>query len=142
MRSFQVQQFGQPLTEALREPPQPQGTEVLLEVHACGACHSDVHLQDGSFAFGFGALRKAGKLVSVGLFGGSTPVSSALVAMKAVTVMGSYVGSLEEMHELMRIARAGTLPALPVTTRALDTVNDALADLKQGRVRGRVVLLP
>jgi hypothetical protein len=30
----------------------------------------------------------------VGLFGGSTPIVPALVSMKAVSVEGSYVGSL------------------------------------------------
>ena len=47
-------------------------------------------------------LRKAGKLVCVGLFGGSVPIVPAMVAMKAVSVLGSYVGSLVEMHELGR----------------------------------------
>lgn len=95
-----------------------------------------------TFSFGFNALRKAGKLISVGLFGGAAPVSPAMIAMKAVTVTGSYVGSLAEMRDLMRIARSGMLPALPVATRPLAAVNEALSDLKHGRVRGRVVLRP
>lgn len=95
-----------------------------------------------TFAFGFNALAKAGKLVSVGLFGGSTPIAPAMISMKAVTLIGSYVGSLEEMRELMAIARSGGLPDLPVATRPLGELNEALADLKQGRVRGRVVMLP
>ena len=95
---------------------------------------------EATFSFGFGALGKAGKLVSVGLFGGAAPVSPAIVAMKAVTITGSYVGSLNEMQELMKIARSGELPDLPVQTRKLDAVNDALTDLKEGRVEGRVVL--
>ena len=95
-----------------------------------------------SFAFGFNALAKAGKLVSVGLFGGSTPIAPAMISMKAVSLIGSYVGSLEEMRELMAIARSGGLPDLPVATRPLNQLNEALADLKQGRVRGRVVMLP
>ena len=62
--------------------------------------------------------------------------------MKAVTIKGSYVGSLQEMREMMDIARSGTLTELPVATRPLAELNDALTDLKQGRVRGRVVMLP
>ena len=95
-----------------------------------------------SFAFGFGALRKAGKLVCVGLFGGSTSVVPAMVSMKAVSVIGSYVGSLSEMQELMAIARAGTLPALPLTTQPLAQASQALDDLRAGRIRGRTILRP
>lgn len=95
-----------------------------------------------SFTFGFNALRKGGKLVCVGLFGGSTPISPAMVSMKVVTVAGSYVGSLEEMRELMEIARSRALPALPITMRPLASVSDALQELRDGKVRGRIVVRP
>jgi alcohol dehydrogenase/propanol-preferring alcohol dehydrogenase len=95
-----------------------------------------------SFTFGFNVLAKGGTLVSVGLFGGSTRIAPAMLAMKAVTIVGSYVGSLAEMRELMAIARAGTLPELPIATRPLGEINAALDDLRRGRVRGRVVMLP
>ena len=95
-----------------------------------------------TFNFGFSALRKAGKLVCVGLFGGSTPIVPAMVSMKAVTVMGSYVGSLAEMQELMAIAKDGSLPNLPLTSQPLSTATDALADLRAGRIRGRTILKP
>jgi len=95
-----------------------------------------------TFAFGFGALRKAGRLICVGLYGGSSRVAPAMVAMKAVTVIGSYVGSLAEMHELMGIARSGSLPSLPLTTRPMDSASEALGDLKEGRIRGRAILHP
>jgi len=95
-----------------------------------------------SFAFGLGALRRGGKLVCVGLFGGSAPVLPVMVAMKALSISGSYVGSLQEMHELMAIARSGTLPALPLTSQPLAKADQALADLKAGRVRGRTILRP
>ncbi len=95
-----------------------------------------------SFAFGFGALRKGGKLVCVGLLGGSTAIVPAMVSMKAVSVIGSYVGSLGEMQELMALAGAGVLPDLPVTQQPLANVTHALGDLRAGRVRGRVILKP
>ena len=95
-----------------------------------------------SFAFGHGALRKGGKLVCVGLMGGSTPITPVLVAMKAVTLQGSYVGSLAELRELFALAHAQPLPALPVTERPLAQADAALADLRAGKVRGRVVLVP
>jgi D-arabinose 1-dehydrogenase-like Zn-dependent alcohol dehydrogenase len=95
-----------------------------------------------TFNFGFNALRKAGKLVCVGLFGGSTPIVPAMVSMKAVSITGSYVGSLAEMQELMAIARDGSLPNLPLTSQPLASATDALADLRAGRIRGRTILKP
>ncbi len=95
-----------------------------------------------TFAFGFGALRKAGTLVCVGLFGGSTTIVPAMVSMKAVTVTGSYVGSLAEMEELMSTARSGKLPGLPLKTQPLAEATQALTDLKAGRIKGRAILRP
>jgi D-arabinose 1-dehydrogenase-like Zn-dependent alcohol dehydrogenase len=95
-----------------------------------------------TFAFGFGALRKGGRLVCVGLFGGSTTIVPVMVSMKAVRVIGSYVGSLAEMRELMALARGGTLPNLPIATHPLAQVGALLDDLRGGRVRGRAVVRP
>ena len=95
-----------------------------------------------SFAFGFGVLRKGGSLVCVGLYGGATPIMPAMVSMKAVSIIGSYVGSLAEMQALMAIARQGRLPDLPLTARPLAQATLALDDLRAGRVRGRTILRP
>ena len=95
-----------------------------------------------SFAFGFGALRKGGTLVSVGLIGGATALSPAMIAMKAARIIGSYVGSLAEMRELMTLAKTADFPALPIVEQALASADDALSNLRQGRVRGRAVLKP
>ncbi len=95
-----------------------------------------------SFAFGLGALRKGGRLVCVGLFGGSAPIVPVMVAMKAVSVLGSYVGTLQDLRELLALAQDGALPALAVSERPLAQAAEALDDLRQGRVRGRVVLMP
>ena len=95
-----------------------------------------------SFAFGYGALRKGGKLVCVGLMGGATTITPLMVALKAVTVQGSYVGSLDELRELFTLANESPLPALPVTERPLAQVDASLDELRAGRARGRIVLVP
>lgn len=95
-----------------------------------------------SFSFGLGALRKGGKLVCVGLIGGSAPVLPVMMAMKAVTVQGSYVGSLQEMRDLLALARDGSLPPLPLVQRPLAEAQSALDELRAGRVRGRAILRP
>jgi len=95
-----------------------------------------------TFSFGMGALRKGGRLVCVGLFGGSAPVMPTIVSMKAISIIGSYVGSLQELTELLAIARAGRVPAMPLSTRPLDEASQALDDLRAGKVKGRAVLRP
>jgi alcohol dehydrogenase/propanol-preferring alcohol dehydrogenase len=95
-----------------------------------------------SFSFGYGALRKGGTMVSVGLMGGSATVVPAMLSMKALTVIGSYTGSLQEMTELMALAGTGVLPDLPLTTQPLDNVTQALDDLRSGKIRGRTILKP
>jgi D-arabinose 1-dehydrogenase-like Zn-dependent alcohol dehydrogenase len=95
-----------------------------------------------SFAFAFGVLRRGGTLVSVGLIGGATTISPAMIAMKAITIVGSYVGSPAEMGELMSLARGASLPALPVTVAPLSAAGATVEALRGGQVRGRAVLKP
>ena len=92
--------------------------------------------------FGFNGLRKGGHMVTVGLFGDSMPLSIAMLPLMMRTIQGSYVGSLEEMHELMALVRAGKVAPIPYEVRPLDEVNSALTDLQAGNVKGRIVLSP
>jgi D-arabinose 1-dehydrogenase-like Zn-dependent alcohol dehydrogenase len=90
----------------------------------------------------FGALAKGGTLVSVGLFGGEVTIPTALVAIKCLTIRGSFVGTLAELEELIALARRGGLPQTPVIGGDLgaDALNAALEALAAGTVRGRIVL--
>ena len=91
--------------------------------------------------FAFDALRKGGKLVQVGLFGGELSLSLPLMAIRALTVQGSYVGNPKELRELVALAQGGRLEALPVTRMPQREANAALMRLRDGKVTGRVVLV-
>ncbi len=88
----------------------------------------------------FDALRKGGKLVQVGLFGGELSLPLPLMAMRALTIQGSYVGNPKELRELIKLAQQGSLEALPVATVPQNQANDALMRLRAGTVTGRLVL--
>jgi propanol-preferring alcohol dehydrogenase len=88
------------------------------------------------------SIVKGGKVIVVGLFGGDITVSTPFFPLRAMSIQGSYVGSLTEMAELLDLVRRKGAPDLPVGTRPLAAVNDALNDLKAGKVVGRVVLTP
>jgi alcohol dehydrogenase/propanol-preferring alcohol dehydrogenase len=125
------------------DPREPGRARELVKATGGGVAAAFDFVGSGeSFAFGFSALAKGGHMVAVGLMGGATQFSPALLPMKAATISGSYVGSLSEMGELMHLARSGVLPALPVIARRLADVNDALDDLRAARVHGRVVVMP
>ncbi len=54
MRRQSLTAYGAPLCETIVEAPRPQGTQVLVRIHRCGVCHSDLHMQDGFFLLGDG----------------------------------------------------------------------------------------
>jgi D-arabinose 1-dehydrogenase-like Zn-dependent alcohol dehydrogenase len=91
---------------------------------------------------GIDSLIKGGKLVVVGLYGGDITLPLPMFPMRAITLQGSYVGSLTEMAELLELVRRTGPPTIPVATRPLAEVNAALDDLRAGKVVGRVVLVP
>jgi alcohol dehydrogenase, propanol-preferring len=90
--------------------------------------------------FAFGALDKGGKLIQVGLFGGELMLALPIMAMRALTVQGSYVGNPKELRELVKLAQQGDLEALPVATIPQSQANEALNRLRDGKVTGRLVL--
>ncbi len=90
--------------------------------------------------FAFGALRKGGRLIQVGLFGGELMLPLPIMAMRALTVRGSYVGNPKELRELVQLAQDGSLEALPVATVPQSQAHEALMRLRDGKVTGRLVL--
>jgi D-arabinose 1-dehydrogenase-like Zn-dependent alcohol dehydrogenase len=96
----------------------------------------------GTAQFGVNCLRRGGTLVEVGLAGGETPFGILTFMQRMLTITGSYVGSLQEMNELMALVKAGKVPPIPVAARKLDEANAVLDDLRAGKILGRVVLTP
>ena len=56
MRACRVVAYRSPLETVELPTPEPFGTEVLLEVTACGVCHSDVHYWHGGYDLGNGRM--------------------------------------------------------------------------------------
>jgi D-arabinose 1-dehydrogenase-like Zn-dependent alcohol dehydrogenase len=91
-------------------------------------------------ALGIAALRKGGRYVLVGLHGGELVHPLPPIAQRAIGIVGSYVGNLQELKEVVALAKKKKLKPLPVETRPGDRANAALEDLNAGRVAGRIVL--
>lgn len=122
---------------------EPDAVKKVLEMTGGGARAAiDFVGRPETARFGFDVLKKGGKLIIVGLYGGSLSTPLPLFPQKSLTVMGSYVGTLDEMEEVMALGREGRVPAIPTDHRPLDQVQQALDDLRAGKVRGRVILKP
>ncbi len=95
-----------------------------------------------SARLGTDAVTRGGKYVIVGLFGGDITLSLPLLPIRALTIQGSFVGSLAEFQALMALVEKGTAGAVPLTERPLGEAEAALRDLRAGRIVGRAVLTP
>ncbi len=91
-------------------------------------------------ALGIAALRKGGRYVICGLFGGELVHPLPPIAQRAIGIVGSYVGNLQELKEVVALARKKKLKPAPVETRPAALANSALEDLRAGKVLGRIVL--
>ena len=112
-------------------------------VDACGGpVRAVIDMVNGTATarFAFDALRKGGRMVQVGLFGGDITLALPLLAMRELTIGGSYVGNPKELRELVALANQGRLKALPVATVPMSEASDALMRLRDGKVTGRLVL--
>ena len=119
-----------------------EGVAERIMAAAGGPVRGIVDLVNGTATarFSMGALAKGGRLVQVGLFGGDLTVMLPVMAMRELTVGGSYVGNPKELRELVALAQAGTLKPLPYSTVPMNQANEALMRLKDGKVTGRIVL--
>ncbi len=97
---------------------------------------------EATFAFANSIIRKGGRIIVVGLFGGAMAMPIPMFPLKPMSIIGSFVGSLPEAREMMEIVRAGKVDPIPVQMRPLSQATQTLDDLRNGKIVGRVVLQP
>ncbi|MDB5412014.1 MAG: uncharacterized protein JWR10_349 [Rubritepida sp.] len=113
-------------------------------VEACGGpVMGIIDLVNGSktAAGAFDALGRGGRLIQVGLFGGEMRVPLPLMPIRALTIQGSYVGSLKELRALVILAQEGKVPGIPIELDRMENANAALNRLRDGKVTGRTILV-
>lgn len=95
---------------------------------------------DGSLNFAVAALRKGGRAIVVGLFGGKFEIPIPMFPFREISVGGSVVATLAQTHEMMTLVKQGKIAPIPIQMRPLDQASQTLDDLRQGKIVGRVVL--
>jgi propanol-preferring alcohol dehydrogenase len=87
-------------------------------------------------------LRRRAKVILVGLFGGELKLSLVTMPTRAYKIIGSYTGSLNDLDELVSLAKRKIIKPLVSDKFKLDQATEALSKLKDGKIMGRGVITP
>lgn len=87
-------------------------------------------------------LRRRGRAVLVGLFGGELKLSLVSMPTRAYRLIGSYTGSLSDLIELVSLAKRGVIEPVVSHRFKLSQATQALQMLKDGKILGRGVINP
>ena len=94
----------------------------------------------GAVADGIGMLRNGGFYYVIG-YGENIDVPTIDVIFREISFIGNLVGTYVDLQDLMTLTAQGKV-TLHTSTYPLDAVNDAMADLDNGRLQGRGILIP
>jgi NAD+-dependent secondary alcohol dehydrogenase Adh1 len=95
--------------------------------------------EKGATKDGVAMLRDAGNYYVIG-YGENINVPTIDIISREINFIGNLVGSYNDLAELMTLTAQGKV-TLHTSTYPLDAVNDAMADLDQGRLQGRGILV-
>jgi len=93
----------------------------------------------GAIEAGVAMLRQAGSYYVIG-YGENINVPTIDIISREINFIGNLVGSYNDLSELMTLTAQGKV-TLHTSTYPLEAVNDAMADLDQGRLQGRGILV-
>ncbi len=93
-----------------------------------------------NFGYSLFGFNKGGNYILVGLLGGKFDLQLPLHTFTARSITGTYVGSMQEMKELMELVRSGKIEPVEVESRHISQATDTLLDLKNGDISGLVCL--
>jgi alcohol dehydrogenase, propanol-preferring len=97
---------------------------------------------DSTLALALGSTRPAGRVVQVGLAGGTAHVTALKSVKPEVSVSVSWWGNIRELREVLALAESGRLTPIPLEFWPLDRINEVYERVKHGQVAGRAVLTP
>ena len=115
---------------AVRDLAAGRGAEVVMDFVGEATTPSE----------GIAMLRPGGTYLLVG-YGGKLDIPAIELTSNEVSIVGNVVGTYNDLVELMALAAAGEV-RLHTRTYPLEAINDAVADLDQGRLTGRGIIVP
>jgi propanol-preferring alcohol dehydrogenase len=118
--------------KAVMELTNKLGADVVIDfVNASKTVETDMNI-----------LRRRAKLVLVGLFGGELKLNLIAMPTRSYKLIGSYTGSMNDLIELVSLAKRGIIKPVISHRFKLDEATKALKMLKDGQILGRGVINP
>jgi len=116
--------------DTVREMTDGKGADAIIDfVGEKGAVEDGVAmLKDGGFFYVIG-------------YGQNIDIPTIEVISREISFIGNLVGTYVDLQDLMTLTAQGQV-TLHTSTYPLDAVNDAMADLDNGRLQGRGILVP
>jgi NAD+-dependent secondary alcohol dehydrogenase Adh1 len=96
--------------------------------------------EKGAIQDGIAMVRDGGFYYVIG-YGENIDIPTIDVISREISFIGNLVGTYNDLVELMTLTAQGKV-SLHTSTYPLEAVNDAMADLDNGRLRGRGILVP
>jgi NAD+-dependent secondary alcohol dehydrogenase Adh1 len=116
--------------DTVKEMTDGVGAEGIIDfVGEKGAIEDGIEMvQDGGFYYVIG-------------YGENINIPTIDVISREISFIGNLVGSYVDLQDLMTLTAQGQV-TLHTSTYPLDAINDAMADLDNGRLQGRGILIP
>ena len=111
-----AKKLGAKLVLDTRTPDAAQKLQALAMGNLAGAV--DLVGMPATAALGLAALRKGGRYILVGLFGGELAYPMPPLAQRGIGIIGSYVGNLQELKEVVALAKNEKRNPKPSRSRA------------------------
>jgi NAD+-dependent secondary alcohol dehydrogenase Adh1 len=116
--------------DTVRELTDGVGAEVILDFVG----------EKGAVEDGIAMIQDGGVYYVIG-YGQDLTIPTIDIISREISFIGNLVGTYVDLQDLMTLTAEGQV-TLHTSTYPLDAINDAMADLDQGRLRGRGILVP
>ena len=95
-----------------------------------------------SAKFGLSCIKRGGKYIVVGLYGGEISIPLATIPLRSISIIGTLTGSLEETKQVIKLAKTGKISPIPTQEWPLEKAGEVLENLRKGEITGRAILRP
>ncbi|MCF2856383.1 alcohol dehydrogenase AdhP [Pseudoalteromonas sp. SMS1] len=92
-----------------------------------------------AFSGAYHSVKRGGKCILVGLPNEDMPIPIFDTVLKGIGVIGSIVGTRQDLIECLDFAAAGKVKAI-VQTQPLENINQIFEQMQQNEIQGRIVL--